>query len=118
MIVGVYLQGKNHSHDANSYVYIINKAVWNPIVTNKIQQKRTTKIKKRENNSNFSFFFFSTKQLLAIFSCSSYSSISTRTLQREKGRSRVFLEDLSFGAVCVKIGYMEKVGKVILRNLP
>ena len=37
--------------------------------------------------------------------------------ERERGWSRVLLEVFSFGAVCVKVGYMEKVGKVILRNL-
>ena len=56
-------------------------------------------------------------ELLAIFLCSFYSLISTRTLHREREReggwSRVFLEVFFFGAVCVKIGYMEKVGKVI-----
>jgi len=52
----------------------------------------------------------------------SYSSISTRTLQRERDRergwSRVFLEVFYFGVICVRIGCMEKVGKVILTNLP
>ena len=91
------------------------------------QNSTYTKIEKRERIIIIIiFFFFLAMQFLAIFPCSSYmwSPILqylpehyTHT-ERERGWSKVFLEVFYFGAVCVRIGCMEKVGNVILTNLP